>query len=55
MPDPTPRYRGKRINLTVPLELYEKIEVLAKSETRPVSQMFLRLVQEGYEAREDKK
>lgn len=52
--NPTPRYKGKRINLTVPLDLYEKVEKLAEEETRPVAQMFLRLAQEGFEARKGK-
>ncbi len=51
---PSPRYAGKRVNLTVPLELYAEIERLAKKDMRPVSQMVVKLAEEAMAVRNEK-
>ncbi|BAZ42383.1 hypothetical protein NIES4101_83520 [Calothrix sp. NIES-4101] len=45
-------YRGKRVHVTLPVNLYEKIESMSQSETTSLSQMIVRLVLEAVAARE---
>jgi len=49
---PSPTYRGKRLTVTMPDEVFEYIENSAKEETRTNSQAALVLIQEAIKARE---
>ncbi|MBD2255332.1 ribbon-helix-helix domain-containing protein [Nostoc parmelioides] len=49
-----PKYKGKRVNVTFPVEVYEQVAGLASDETRTVSQMVVVLCQEAIAAREKK-
>lgn len=46
-----PKYRGKRIAVTCPQNLYDVVDELASKETRTVSQMVVVLMQEALQAR----
>jgi CopG-like RHH_1 or ribbon-helix-helix domain, RHH_5 len=45
-------YKGKRVHVTVPIALAEKIEALSEAETTSMSQMIVRLCIEAVTARE---
>lgn len=47
-----PNYKGKRLTVTMPNEVFSYIEALAKKETRTNSQAALVLLQEAIAARE---
>jgi hypothetical protein len=42
-----PKYKGKRVNVTFPVEVYEQITELASDEIRTVSQMVVVLCREA--------
>lgn len=46
------KYKGKRNNITFPVEMAEKIQQLAENEGRTYSQMVVRLCTEALQARE---
>lgn len=46
MTQPTPRYRGKKINIVIPIEAYEKITRLAEEQNRPVANLCVALLLE---------
>jgi hypothetical protein len=48
---PKNEYVGKRVMVTMPLEVFEALEKLAKGETRSNSQAALVLIQEGLKNR----
>jgi hypothetical protein len=49
-----PKYKGKRVNVTFPIEVYEQVAALGSDETRTVSQIVVVLCQEAMGAREEK-
>lgn len=49
-----PNYKGKRLTVTMPNEVFDFIEALATKETRTNSQAALVLIQEAIAAREEK-
>jgi hypothetical protein len=49
---PSPTYKGKRLTVTMPDEVFDYIEKLAAKETRTNSQTALVLIQEAIKARE---
>lgn len=49
---PSPTYKGRRLTVTMPEEIFTYIEELAKKETRTNSQTALVLLQEAIAARE---
>lgn len=49
---PSPTYKGKRLTVTMPDEIFSYIEELAKKETRTNSQAALVLLQEAIASRE---
>lgn len=49
-----PNYKGKRLTVTMPDEIYAYIEALAAQETRTNSQAALVLIQEAIAGREGK-
>lgn len=51
---PSPTYKGKRLTVTMPDEIFTYIEELAKKETRTNSQTALVLLQEAIATREAK-
>jgi hypothetical protein len=48
---PRNEYKGKRITVTMPTEVFEALERLAKKEVRSNSQAALFLIQEGLKQR----
>ncbi|KAB8318223.1 hypothetical protein SD81_017235 [Tolypothrix campylonemoides VB511288] len=48
------QYKGKRITITFPTELFDKIAQMAEDDSRPFSQMVVKLCQEAIKERESK-